>query len=59
MFTLRFSTKNAAFQDGARNCEIGRILRQLAERIEAGGIDEGETRLLFDANGNTIGQVTR
>lgn len=53
MFTLAFRTDNAAFEDGAAT-ETGRILRDLARKIEAGELD-GDAR---DHNGNRIGAFT-
>ena len=49
-FALTFSTDNAAFEDGAAT-ETARILREIADRIEAGDMG-GAAR---DANGNTVG----
>ena len=53
MLTIRIKTSNAAFQDGNREAEIARILRELAERIES---DEYPAKLK-DVNGNTVGTV--
>jgi len=51
MFSLKFKTDNAAFQDGNKPYEIARILRELADKIEDGQT-EGNIR---DINGNTTG----
>jgi len=48
---LEFETDNAAF-DGYRADEVSRILREIAERVEA-GIEADDIR---DINGNKIGQ---
>ena len=53
MLTIRIKTSNAAFQDGNREAEIARILRELAERIE----DDEYPAKLKDVNGNTVGTV--
>lgn len=49
---IEFSTDNAAFDDEGMATEIGRILRDLAGRIESEGIDH---LTLKDINGNSIG----
>lgn len=58
MFTLKFKTSNAAFSeaedaanDGAREQEIARILREIAVCIEQGHTS-GAAR---DYNGNKVG----
>jgi hypothetical protein len=48
---VRFAAGNAAFQE-APATEIGRILRDLASRIENDGIDYLQLR---DHNGNVVG----
>ncbi len=53
MFTITINTENDAFQDN-KNAEIARILRDLAERIEAREIPVR----LMDINGNACGTVT-
>lgn len=50
MFDLSFDTANAAF-DYEPASEVARILRDIAQRVEAGA-DCGTIR---DHNGNTIG----
>lgn len=52
MFTLKFSTGNAAFQDGYGEQEAARILANIAESI-MNGQDCGKIR---DINGNAIGE---
>jgi hypothetical protein len=44
---------NAAFDDGNKEAEIARILRELADKIEAGR----EPESLMDINGNLVGRV--
>lgn len=51
MFSLKFKTDNAVFQDGNKPYEIARILREIADKIEDGQT-EGNIR---DINGNTTG----
>ena len=52
MFTLKFETDNAAFDEDHRQ-ETARILREIAREIE-GGLNDGPVR---DINGNKIGGV--
>jgi predicted deacylase len=51
MFTLHFETGNAAFED-APETEIARILRAVADRIDAGE----HLAKIHDVNGNRIGE---
>ena len=55
MFKLEIATDNAAFHEdgGGATHEIARILRETADRVEAGA----STNKLRDANGNTVGSV--
>lgn len=48
-------TENAAF-DGARDTEVARILRSVANRLDAGE-DFSHYLTLFDANGNDVGRA--
>ena len=50
-FELRFSTDNAAFQDGMLETEIGIILNNVRADID-NGRTEGR---VVDANGNSVG----
>jgi hypothetical protein len=52
MVRLQFDTRNAAFDD-APATEIGRILRDIASKVERGESFGGK---IMDANGNAIGQ---
>lgn len=55
---IEIKTDNAAFGDTAIECgeEVARILRELAERIEADGPPEVGGRYgAYDANGNCVG----
>lgn len=52
--TLTINTGNAAFDDGNREAEVARILREAADKIEAGY----EDFTLRDYNGNKVGTVT-
>ena len=49
-FHIAFSADNACFEDAPAE-EIGRILRDLADKVEAGR-DGGR---VIDRNGNTVG----
>lgn len=51
---ITIDTGNAAFDDGNREAEVARILREAADKIEAGYEDFG----LYDFNGNKVGNVT-
>jgi len=62
MITITIKTDNAAFSEddgeptgAARQAEIARILRELAEHYENGGVYAGHR--LRDVNGNTVGSV--
>lgn len=52
MFVLEIVTDNAAFED--KDQEIARILRNAADRIEAGQ----SSGKLMDANGNSVGSFS-
>lgn len=55
MLTINLRTRNAAFEDSD---EIGRILRELAERIDDTGMAESLDKasgILRDSNGNNVG----
>jgi len=56
-FKLRINTDNAAFDDtdaGDMATEIGRILRNVADQVEAGSYtDQINVR---DSNGNKVGE---
>jgi hypothetical protein len=52
-FNLSFDVRNAAFDDGNRPYEAARILREIADKLEAQAyVGGGHVR---DVNGNTIG----
>lgn len=53
--TLTIATGGAAFADSADGYEAGRILRELAARLEDGEDVDGTS--LRDYNGNTVGRV--
>lgn len=55
MFKAEFSTGNAAFDDAPAS-EAGRILREIARKIEQGESLGGGP--IHDTNGNRIGQWT-
>ncbi len=52
-FVLTIDTDNAAFADGNEPGELGRILRQLGNRITDGSMPS----TVLDLNGNTVGTV--
>ena len=55
VFEIKFSTDNALFEDVvAGNAEIARILRDIANKVEAGGYGNFEQPVI-DLNGNKIG----
>jgi hypothetical protein len=53
MFKIYLKTNNAAFTDD-RDSELARILREVANQIEAGD-SHGRCH---DSNGNTVGEWT-
>lgn len=58
-FELKIKCDNAAFQDGACSDEIARILRKMAEKIEAYGPTEIVAGRVLDSNGNVVGNYIR
>ena len=57
-FEIRFDTGNAAFDGMDRGPEIARILRLMADRIEArGAATDGAEWAVRDRNGNTVGAL--
>lgn len=61
-FHVTLDCRNDAF-DAERNVEVARILRKLAERLEAHELDlpaymTTNTATLFDINGNDVGRAT-
>ena len=52
MFKMKIETDNAAFDDGERMHEVARILREVADKIDAARM--GGT--ILDGNGNSIGR---
>lgn len=52
MFKLEFDTDTAAFDSGAADVEIDRILRRVSYAVRLGEVYGA----LLDINGNTIGQ---
>ena len=55
MFNLTINTQNAAFEDGAEY-EVGRILREIADKIENAGAESGAN--VLDYNGNRVGRYS-
>ena len=52
MFKLKFRMGNSAFDDGNKEYEVARILKEIAEKVE-NGRTEGS---IMDYNGNNIGE---
>lgn len=55
-FTVRIHTDNAAFEDGNREHETARILRDISNRLDGGGSFE-KHQTLRDINGNDVGRA--
>lgn len=60
-FTLSIDMDNAAFDDDqehgyAPRPEVARILRQQADRLEAGDYYTGHSQTIRDVNGNDVGR---
>lgn len=55
-FKVNIDTDNSAFEGPMYNYELGRLLRQLAKRVEDGE-DFGLYRNILDANGNIVGRA--
>lgn len=62
---ITIETDNAAFADDggshtpfSRGAEVARILRALATKVDATGIDANADRPLYDFNGNNVGSMT-
>jgi len=53
MIIIKIKTENSAFTN-YRGSEVARILRELAERYEQGGIPD----TLYDINGNKVCFIT-
>jgi len=51
-FKITIKTDNAAFEDNGMATEMGRILRDLADKIEQGELPPLKLR---DSNGNAVG----
>jgi len=53
MIYIHIETDNSAFSDGMHNIEVCRILREIADRYEAGGT----MGTILDINGNSVGKI--
>ena len=53
MIHIHIDTDNAAFSNGMHDIEICRILREIADRYEAGGT----MSTILDINGNSVGKI--
>lgn len=51
MVKIEFSTDNSAFEDGNKEQEISRILKDIEKKVENGY----ENGIIMDINGNKIG----
>lgn len=51
---IKIDCENDAFEDGQREAEISRLLRDLGNRIERGDVT-GLYQNIKDSNGNTCG----
>jgi hypothetical protein len=58
IFKLNLRIDNAAFGEGSRDYELARILREIADKIEAGQ-DYATYKTVFDVNGNDVGRYAR
>ncbi len=56
---ITIKTGNAAFRESYdAAAETGRILRDLAERVQTDGMPEpGDPIILYDINGNRVGEA--
>lgn len=58
MFKIEINTENAAFDEHLPGHEVARILRVLANRIQAEGLPGiGRAYKMADVNGNTVGRA--
>jgi hypothetical protein len=55
MFHCEIDTGNAAFDEGSRNTELSRILRSVADSLDAEPSDGIGRANVRDINGNTCG----
>lgn len=59
--TISINCDNAAFETERRGAvcgsELARILFDLAQRFDGGGVTTADSRKLYDINGNTVGEV--
>lgn len=53
MIYIHIETDNAAFSDGMHDIEVCRILREIADRYEAGST----MSTILDINGNSVGKI--
>jgi hypothetical protein len=54
-FTINMTCDNDAFQDGALETEVARILREIIAKLENEG-PSGFYETIFDENGNDVGR---
>ena len=57
MFVVRISTENAAFYGDNETTELVRLLRAMADKLEAGA-DSAIPMHLMDVNGHVVGKAT-
>jgi hypothetical protein len=54
--TIRLNTGHAAFDEGGREQEIARILREAIGKVAP--FQSGAAAKLYDVNGNAVGTIT-
>lgn len=57
MFTLKFKTSNAAFDEDNFGPEVSRILSELSQEAGDWQKDEHVYKVIKDVNGNTVGEL--
>lgn len=57
-FLIQVDMSNAAFEELDGSPELSRILRELADTVERGGVLRGDHVNLRDINGNRVGWAT-
>jgi hypothetical protein len=55
--TITIKMDNAAFEDNGNGNELARILEKAAAWAEASILEAGDSKNLFDINGNKVGTL--
>lgn len=55
-FKLEINTNNSAFDDEDMGLELGRILSEVAEKLDGGEFRVGADVPVYDVNGNSVGR---